>query len=102
MPLPFIALHTMMADEDSTEIFKLTYARLNTYQQDLATRWLDLRSNTLLYRFVVEFVHCITQRLYLIWDYQWNIFLSKYYPFTKLCVYYVYSQLCVEVVANSN
>ena len=47
----------MMSDEDSTEVFKLTYARLNNYQQDLATRWLDLRNNTLLHRFVVEFVH---------------------------------------------
>ena len=44
----------MMADKDSTELFKETYAHLNSYQQDLATRWLDLRNNTLLYRFVTE------------------------------------------------
>ena len=53
--LPCLALHTMMADEDSTEVFKLTYTHLNSYQQDLASRWLDLRNNTLLYRFVTEF-----------------------------------------------
>ena len=44
----------MMADEDSTELFKETYAHLNSCQQDLATRWLDLRNNTLLYRYVIE------------------------------------------------
>ena len=53
--LPCLALHTMMADEDSTEVFKLTYTHLNSYQQDLASRWLDLRNNTLLYRYVTEF-----------------------------------------------
>ena len=84
MPLPFIALHTMMADEDSTEIFKLTYARLNTYQQDLATRWLDLRNNTLLYRFVVEFVHLHNTTVVLDMGLPMEHFLIKILSFHKI------------------
>ena len=43
----------MMADEDETELFKENYTHLISYQQDLATRWLDLGNNTLLYRYAI-------------------------------------------------
>jgi len=41
----------MMSDDDSIEQFKEAYGCLSIHQQDLATRWLDLGSNTLLYRY---------------------------------------------------
>ena len=43
----------MMSDDDSTELFKEAYTHLNSHQQDLATRWLDLGNNTLLYRYAM-------------------------------------------------
>ena len=48
----------MMADEDETELFKETYTHLISYQQDLATRWLDLGNNTLLYRYAILWLPC--------------------------------------------
>ena len=60
MPLlPCLALHTMMADEDSTELFKNTYTHLISNQQDLATRWLDLGNTTLLYRYAILWLPCL-------------------------------------------
>ena len=73
MPLPHVALHTMMTEEDSTE-FKETYTHLNSCQQDLATRWLDLGNNTLLYRYAIcmldQSAVCATM-LSLIWRVIW-------------------------------
>ena len=42
----------MMADDDNDELFRETYTHLNSHQQDMATRWLDMGNNTLLYRCV--------------------------------------------------
>ena len=60
MPLlSCLVLHTMMTDKDSAELFKNTYTRLISYQQDLATRWLDLGNNTLLYRYAILWLLCL-------------------------------------------
>ena len=45
-----VALHKMIED-DKTEQFKVTYSHLLNHYQDLATRWLDLETCTLLYRY---------------------------------------------------
>ena len=40
-----------MSIDNCTETFKEFYSQLNSHQQDLATRWLDLGNYTLLYRY---------------------------------------------------